>query len=132
MTGIAKKSLPAALEEARRRFEGWRKTRAKLGPIPGELWQVAIEAAREHGVNLVSGVLHLEYDRLRHRLSVSSQPARPSASAATFLEVSVPPPTVVAECVVEMERPDGSRMRIRLTGQDHLVALSETFWRCRA
>ena len=35
--------LPRRLEEARRRFDEWRKTRPRIGPIPEELWTEARE-----------------------------------------------------------------------------------------
>lgn len=138
MSTVSKRVLPAPVLELRRRLEQWRRSRPKLGPIPTQLWRRAVELARAHGIHLVACALRLEYYALKRRsqgsVDASGLPAKmlPASAAPAFVEVALPPRAVAAEYLVEMERPDGGRMRVRLADQDGVVALSESFWRCRA
>lgn len=118
-----------AVDEARQRFEAWRKNRKLGSPIPDNLWDKAVQLARAHGVNPIARALHLDYYDLERRASC---PRVGESSHPAFIEVAVSPPPVSAESLVEMERPDGARMRIRVAGQLDLLALTEAFWRCRA
>lgn len=121
--------IPAPVLGLRRRLELWRRSRPKLGPIPDEVWRDAVQLARAHGINLVARALRLEYYALKRHVEASGTSGKASHAARAFIEVTMPPPPVVAEYLVEMERPDGGRMRVRLTNQDGVVALSESFWR---
>jgi hypothetical protein len=123
-------NLPAPVSAVRRRLEQWRKSRPKLGPMPAALWQEAAQLAQHHGVNPIAQALGLEYYALkRHMVEVRDAEG---ANRPAFVEVSVPPPVTMPDCVVEMERPDGARMRIRLPDQRNLIALTDSFWRCQA
>ena len=48
------------IEVARTRFEQWRSSRSGKAPIPDELWKLAINAARQQGVNRVAIQLRLD------------------------------------------------------------------------
>ena len=123
--------LPASLERLRRRFESWRQVREKGTRIPEELWQAAREEASRLGVNRVSRALRLNYNDLRKRLrspvrSVVSEPEAPS-----FIEMALHRDAAEGECVVEVESPDGSRMKLRFRGKPAMdvVSWSRSFWR---
>jgi hypothetical protein len=121
---------PMNVDVVRHRFEAWRRTRKLNTRIPESLWSQAAQLARMNGVHPIARALHLEYNDLRHRMNalqetVKVQPAFVEVAACTVQPVS-------PESVVEMERPDGGRMRVRVTGQTTLLALTEAFWRCRA
>lgn len=131
MSTVAKRVVPAPVLVLRRRLDLWRRNRPKLGPIPDALWCDAVHLARAHGVNLVADALRLEYYALKRRLESLVPPVPPSGAAQTFIEVSMPAPAAPPEYLVEMERGDGGRMKVRLTDRDGIVALSESFWRCR-
>jgi len=60
-----KKDIPVEMERVHRRFERWRKTRRGRAPIPRRLWAAAASLAREHGVNLTSQALGLEFNKPR-------------------------------------------------------------------
>jgi hypothetical protein len=133
MSRITIGASPVALDEVRRQFEKWRQSRVKLEPIPADLWQLAVSAARHHGIYPVSRELHVEYSRLKREVGGPTPSARCNRSPASgFVEVRVPAPVVTPECVVEMERPDGGRMRVRVSAPEHLAALSRSFWGCLA
>lgn len=130
MDSISNVNLPAPIGTALRRVEAWRKTRPKGSPMPARLWEEAAQLARRHGVNPIARALRLEYYALKRHLEGDTEwkePARPA-----FVEVSVRPPAETRDCVVEMERADGARMRVRLTSPGDLVAVTESFWRGRA
>jgi len=127
---ISKLNLPAPVGTALRRVEAWRKTRAKGSPMPDKLWEEAADLARRHGINPIARALRLEYYALKHHVEGSGGREEPSRPA--FVEVSVSPPSAPRDCVVEMERADGARMRVRLTHPGDLVTVTDSFWRYRA
>jgi integrase len=63
------------MEAARARFEQWRSDRSGKAPIPDELWKLAINAARQQGVNRAAQQLHLDAGKLK-RLLVGADPWR--------------------------------------------------------
>lgn len=134
MNDINKDRLPAVVTDVRRRLDAWRRSRPKWGPIPAPLWREAATLARTHGIHPIAKALRLEYYSLKRQMeAVSRAPGAKPVSHPAFVEVALvsssPPP---AECVVELERSDGARMRVRLSRQEDLVALSDSFWRWRA
>ena len=128
-------SLAGAVSDLRRRLDSWRRTRAKLGPIPPPLWNEAAALARVQGVHPIARSLGLDYNSLKRHVTAGSVTARTSTAVArsAFVEVALvpssPPP---AECTAEVERPDGARMRIKVARGEDLLALAESFWRWRA
>ena len=71
---IARKtcSIPPTLEQARRRFERWRKVRPSLSPIPKPLWALAVKIAQEHGVSRTAQTLWLNYHALKERADLKA------------------------------------------------------------
>ncbi len=62
-------TVAPGLEELQRRFDNWRGAGDKGRRIPEALWQSATELAREIGVNPVVRALHLDYTRLKRRVT---------------------------------------------------------------
>lgn len=128
-------SLPGAVSDLRRRLDSWRRNRTRLGPIPPPLWQEAAALARVRGVHPIARSLGLDYNALRRHVRAGSiaactaTPVAPSAFVELALVPSSPPP---AECIAELERRDGARMRIKLARSEDLLALTESFLRWRA
>ena len=125
-------AVPADLQELSGRFEDWRRTRRGKLPIPESLWAAAAELARSHGVCQTAQVLRLEYKKLKQLTDeqAGGKPLRRrrSPALATFMEL-VPPATVAAECVIEMEGPRG-KLRIQWKGASapDLAGLSRVLW----
>ena len=71
--------LPRRLEEARGRFEEWRKTRSRMGPIPEELWTEAASCAAEYGAYRTASALGLDSGKLKRRVN----PARKARKKAS-------------------------------------------------
>jgi hypothetical protein len=104
-----------------------------LERIPSKLLQLAVVAARHHGVHRASTVLRVEFNRLKREVAgVPRSALRDQRPAAGFVEVRVPAPVPSPECLVELERPDGGRMRVRGLAPEHLAALSRSFWGCQS
>lgn len=83
----------AELARLSEEVERWRRTRAKLSPMPGPLWRMAIALARRLGVNPVKNALGLNYKALSSRVEAGSEVAagaRAGARAPTarFVELS--------------------------------------------
>ena len=129
MNNVHTAPLPAVITDVRRRLDAWRRSRPKWGPIPASLWKEAAALARAHGVNPIAKALRLEYYSLKRQME-AVKPAPAANPVPAFVEVALVPSSLPpAECAVELERSDGARMRVRLSRQEDLVALSDSFWR---
>ncbi len=126
------KREPAGVAELRERIESWRKTRAKPGLMPEDLWRRAVKLARKHGVNPIKSALRLEYYALKGRLEGAGQGRAPRAAkrSPAFVEIR-PAQAVPSSCVVELEEHGGAKMTVRLSSALDVVAVAEAFWRCR-
>lgn len=90
-----------------------------------EVWEAATELARVHGAGRVGQTLHLDYYKLRERLS----PRRDTCHPATFVEVAWPS-VPGSGCTVELIDGSARRLRMQLAGDAAtLVALAQTFWK---
>jgi len=114
-----------SLEEAKMRFEEWRKNRRGKARIPAELWSAAVEVARKEGINRTARELHVAWDDLKRHMpatgGVRQQPA--------FVELVTPQVQSVAECTLEVEGRRG-KLRIQLKGASasDLASLSRVLW----
>jgi hypothetical protein len=104
--------VPAAIEGARAELEAWRAQRRRGQRIPSRVWRSAVRAASHHGVHQVSRALGLDYVRLKRRV-VQASTADGSGVEATFVELgSGQPAGDNVGCIVELEKGNGTRMRI--------------------
>ena len=114
-----------SLEEARVRFEEWRKRRRGKARIPAELWSAAVEVALKEGINRTARELHVAWDDLkRHMPATGAVPQQPA-----FVELVPPQVQSVAECTLEVEGRRG-KLRIQLKGASasDLASLSRVLW----
>ena len=113
-----------SLEEAKVRFEEWRKNRRGKARIPAELWSAAVEVARKEGINRTARELHVAWDDLKRRM-----PATGAVPQPAFVELVPPPVQSVAECTLEVEGRRG-KLRIQLKGASasDLASLSRVLW----
>ena len=128
----SQKEAPA-LEKLRGQFAAWRRGGRPGRHIPEALWNSAAALAREIGVNPVVRALHLDYVRLKRRVSgqvASKRQASPTPEEPTFVELAVDAVSRRAECVVEFEG-RGGKVTMRLAGHDSraIVALAQTLAR---
>jgi hypothetical protein len=126
--------IKPTLEAVRNQFEVWRKRRHCRGQIPESLWQAAVEQCKEHSVCAVSRTLRLNYNGLKNRVPNITR-GRGSAAGQPpelgFVRLDLGSPMIPSECLVEMEAPNGARMRMSFKGASREfdpVELSRAFW----
>jgi hypothetical protein len=120
------------LEQARRRFEQWRR-RNCYGRIPFDLWRCAAAVAAVHGLELTAARLRLDEDRLRQwmrRLENDAEDAS-SAQSSQFVELPSLDHGSTPECILELEEPSGRKLRISLKGAAtrQALELGRMLWR---
>ena len=127
----ARSESTLTLEEVAEHFEHWRRTKKRGERIPQPLWDEAIELVETHGVSRVTRTLRLSATDLNKRRGIvgASQPRQTPVAETPFVEVEpVHIPVTDAEAMwMELERPDGMRLRIRPTQGVDMLALVERF-----
>ena len=94
----------------------WRARRKPGHRIPEELWKVAAELARLHGLSPTATALKLNYYDLQRRLRPGRAPSQDRSLQPQFVEL----PPLGNGCpatdsgTLELLRPSGARLRIRL------------------
>ena len=134
---ISKITTPAirpTIESVRHQFEMWRKERRCRGRIPEALWEAAVGLCREHSFCEVSRSLGLNYNGLKNRTPRARDMGLAVGKRAElgFVKLDLGAPIVSSECLVEMEAPNGSKMRMSFRGTPRdldLVELSRALWR---
>lgn len=92
--------------QLRDRVERWRRTRGKLGPMPAELWDAAVAAARKHGVSETAREVGLDYGGLAKRVRAASAIDTEVPATIGFVEWSG------AEILEQTVQPLGPRVEI--------------------
>ncbi len=122
------------LEEAARHLAQWRSSKKKGERIPQQLWNEALGLVDRYGISQVSRTLRLSYTGLgKRRASMEAGRCRQDRVEETaFVEIDralvEPAPGPEATGVwMELERPDGLRLRIRPTQGIDMLALVDRF-----
>ena len=134
---LANITLPTvrhSLEVVRNQFTTWRKRRRCRGRIPEALWQAAVELCRDHSIFEVSRALRLNYNGLKNRVPKARDMglAVGQRSDLGFVKLDLGAPISLSECLVEMEAPNGAKMRMSLRGglkDVDPLELGRAFWR---
>ena len=122
------------LEEVRNQFEAWRKRRRCRTRIPETLWQAAEDLCSEHSICEVSQALRLNYNDLKDRVQRSKDRglAIGQGPDLNFVRLDLRTPIMPSECLVEMEAPNGAKMKMAfkgVPGDFDPVELGRAFWR---
>jgi hypothetical protein len=122
------------LESVGHQFEAWRKRRRCRSRIPEALWQAAADLCSEHSIGEVSQALRLNYNDLKDRVQRSRDRglAMGQGPDLNFVKLDLGIPIMPSECLVEMEAPNGSKMRLSFRGvvrDVDPVELGRAFWR---
>ena len=107
--------IPEPIAQLQRQLEQFRNTRPQRTRLPGELWEAAVELARQHGLYSVAHPLRLDYVQLKKRLG-GVPSLRKKATKPAFVELIASHPATMPECVIEFESSVGSKMRIQWKG----------------
>ena len=123
--------LPARLEDLRRRFERWRRTRKVRSRIPEPLWASAVKLADRYGIHRTAKALRVDYYALRKRIEgATAATASKAPGEAKFLELPAGAWPGSGECTLELEDAGGAKLRVHLKGFEapDLATLSRSFW----
>ena len=120
--------VPVAMRKVYRRLQSWRQRRKGRERIPPALWMAAGELARQHGVNQVSRVLHLEFNQLKRVAERDGRKGR-KRTAPAFVELVAPQLAAGQECILELESSRG-KLRIELKGTTtaEVAGISRALW----
>ncbi len=122
------------LPEVADHFQQWRSMKQPGERIPDQLWREAISLVGAYGVTQITRALHLSStDFNKRRRLIEAGHRQPDATGETaFVEINPQrmdqtlEPTAAAGWL-ELERPDGLRLRIQPTQGADLLALVERF-----
>jgi hypothetical protein len=105
------------LDQLASQFDHWRQHRSHHGDcIPQSLWEQATMLAQLLPYTRVAKHLHVSARALKaHMAERQGAPAAPPSTPPPFVEVPTAPPwpPVAAAMEIELERPDGARLRLR-------------------
>jgi hypothetical protein len=113
-------------------FDTWRQTRpSRATPIPHHLWEHAIALTALFPLTHVARRLRVSGGALKKRCAAHhAAQSAPASTALGFVDVTATPvwPLPTAGTEIELQRPDGTRLRILIhEPQPPLVALVRTF-----
>ena len=135
-----KSAIPSDLLKLQKRFESWRKTRAKRSKTPDRLLKAAAALLDHYSASMVCRVCGINLRTLRRRSSSKASTRRSATPASNFfpLSLTLPQPDVSSsprqarnDCRVLLERPDGARLSIFLPSltEASIYALCSSFLR---
>ena len=132
MKAVESKTL--TLETVAKHFQDWRSKKKKGERIPDRLWLESIALLSNYSLNRVARTLHLCADDIKkrqHALSAQSGLRTPSPSEMTFVEIdhTLVDAATRRSAVLELERPDGVRLRIQPETVADALALFERYLR---
>ena len=91
-----------------------------------------MKLAGAYGLCRTARTLGLDYNALKKRIhSADPHASSGPATATAFVELVPPQPTGLPECIVELEHPQGAKMRIHVKGShspDVVTAVSQVFF----
>ena len=131
--------IPPEMKRLAEQIAAWRAERERFGPMPVELWREAVELAEEYDVGPTARGLKIDYGGLKQRVERAREEqeraveemGRASAVVKTvaaeegpvrFVELPGAPLMAPAstETMVEVTRPDGAAMTVRLPSDGSL------------
>ncbi len=127
------------LDEVAKHIEQWWSHKKNGERIPQQLWNEALGLVSTYGVSQVSRTLRLSYTDLNKRLRIVEAEQRRQSPVEETAFVQIDPALVeqvprpdAGTGWMELERPDGLRLRIRPTHGADMLALVERFMGVRS
>jgi len=135
-----KSAIPSDLVKLKKRFEAWRKTRAKRSKTPDRLLQAAAALLDNYSASIICRVCGINLRTLQRRSSSKASPRSSATPAPDFFPLSLTLPQsdvssssrqTRTDCRLVLERPDGARLSIFLTSltEASISALCSSFLR---
>lgn len=118
------------LKEVQQLFEQWRRGKGRRDRIPQSLWEAAVSLSGQHSTHRISKLLRLNHTDVRDRIRAHKEgDGVQKAHESAFIELDMISPPAASDYTIEMQRPDGGRMKIWFKGSYCDVgALSKAFW----
>jgi hypothetical protein len=123
--------VAADIEEIRRRFEEWRRSRKHGARIPEALWISAVKLAKKYRPARIAHEFGLDYDGLKRRLKIAKQHSTSEPQTQRgFIELLPFAPSSHCECTIEIEDRRGTKMKLELKGASagEVAAVSRALW----
>jgi hypothetical protein len=132
MTTESPLPVETALAELAEQFEDWRRSRTTgQERIPPRLWDQAVALSTVLPCSRVARRLRVRSTDLRKRALVKPAPGTTEGTTPTpaFVEVPVPwpGPATPGITLIEVERPDGTRLRVQYRDAPPLAAVLRAF-----
>lgn len=125
---MAEKTEPT-LEEVQQLFEEWRRNKQGRAGIPEALWKAAISLSKQYSAHQISKLLHLNHTAVRDHIRADKQDEGIGEKGAAFIELDVIQPVPVGDCVIEIEKRGGGKMRLSFKcSNPEIVGLAKTLW----
>jgi hypothetical protein len=131
---MKQKAQPTQVE-VQKLFEQWRLTKKGREQIPAALWEAAVSLSGHLSADRIAKLLHLNHTAIRDRIRAHTQGA--GAQGQAFIELALPgiiaeadrnPPGIAADCLIEIEKADGTKMKISCKGScPDVIGLSKAF-----
>jgi len=97
-------------------FENWRSSRQGREAIPKELWEEVRALSKMHSIGELSKALNLGHSNIKKHVLASEVSPEP-ASPVDFLDLGfLEPPPSSSSCTLELTTPNGSNMKLSVTG----------------
>jgi hypothetical protein len=118
----------AALERVKQLFSNWRETKTGRARIPDSLWDAAADLFHTWGlsINKIVRSLSLSHSTLKTKIhatpSVDVKAIDDTVPTPTFIEVESP--HISSDCVIEMEKQSGVKMRMCFIGRADPAVIS--------
>ncbi len=132
MKAVESKTL--TLETVAKHFQEWRSKKKKGERIPDQLWSESIALLSDYSLNRIARSLHLcraDIKKRQDALSAEKSLTTPVSPEMTFVEIdrTLVGAATVRAALMELERPDGLRLRIQPETPATTLALFERFLR---
>ena len=124
------------LNEVISHFESWRATRIGKSRIPAHLWQEAIDLYPSYTVSEITKPLRLGHSDFKKKISQIEQNLTPTdfvridqSPAKTDVSTSHQLPKDIQTTTIELEKGDGSRIRIQRELNDQaLISIIKSYF----
>lgn len=117
------------LEEVQQLFEEWRRNKKRRERIPEELWKAAITLSKQFSAHQISKLLHLNHTAVRDHVRAEKQEEEIQEKEAGFIEFDVIQPAIAGDCVIEIEKGGGAKMRMSFQcSSSDMTGLAKRLW----
>lgn len=121
--------IEPTVEEVQQFFEEWRRNKKGRDRIPDALWKAAGSLSKQFSVHQISKFLHLNHTAVRDHLRAEKQGEVIQEKEAAFFEFDVIQPAIAGDCVIEIEKRGGAKMRMSFKcSNSDMAGLAKTLW----